>query len=36
LLTRGFFEVPFTDEKGAKSARKIIAVERSDLNLSFS
>jgi hypothetical protein len=36
LLTRGFFQVLFTDEKGAKFARKIIAVEWSGLNLSFS
>jgi hypothetical protein len=36
MLTRGFFEVLFTDEEGAKFARKIIAVEWSGLNLSFS
>jgi hypothetical protein len=36
LLTRGVFEVLFTDEKEAKSARKITAVEWSGLNLSFS
>jgi hypothetical protein len=36
LLTGGFFEVLFTDEKGAKFARNITAVEWSDLNLSFS
>ncbi len=36
LLTRGFFEVLFTDEEGAKFARKIIVVEWSGLNLSFS
>jgi hypothetical protein len=35
LLTRGFFEVLFMDEEGAKSARKIIVVEWSSLNLSF-
>ncbi len=35
LLTRGFFEVLFTDEKGVKFAKKIIAVEWSGLNLSF-
>jgi hypothetical protein len=36
LLTRGFFEVFFTDEEGAKLARKITTVEWSSLNLSFS
>jgi len=36
LLTRGFFEVFFMDEKGGKSARKITTVEWSGLNLSFS
>jgi hypothetical protein len=36
LLTKGFFEVLFTDEEGAKFARKITAVEWSGLNLSFS
>jgi hypothetical protein len=36
LLTRGFFEVLFMDEEGAKSTRKIIVVEWSGLNLSFS
>jgi hypothetical protein len=36
LLTRGFFEVLFTNEEGAKFARKITAVEWSGLNLSFS
>jgi hypothetical protein len=36
LLTRGFFEVLFTDEEGAKSAKKITTVEWSGLNLSFS
>jgi hypothetical protein len=35
LLTRGFFEVLFTDEEGAKFAKKITAVEWSGLNLSF-
>jgi hypothetical protein len=35
LLTKGFFEVLFTDEEGAKFARKITAVEWSGLNLSF-
>jgi hypothetical protein len=36
LLTKGFFEVLFTDEERAKFARKIIAMEWSDLNFSFS
>jgi hypothetical protein len=36
LLTKGFFEVLFTDEEGAKFARKITTVEWSGLNLSFS
>jgi hypothetical protein len=36
LLTRGFIEMLFMDEKGAKSARKITAMEWSGLNLSFS
>jgi hypothetical protein len=36
LLTRGFFKVLFTDEKGAKFARKIAAVEWSGMNLTFS
>jgi hypothetical protein len=36
LLTRGFFEVLFTDEEGAKFARKITTVEWSGLNLTFS
>jgi hypothetical protein len=36
LLTRGLFEVLFTDEEGAKFARKTTAVEWSGLNLSFS
>jgi hypothetical protein len=36
LLTRGFFEVFFTDEERARSARKITSVEWSSLNLSFS
>jgi len=36
LLTRGFFEVLFTNEEGAKFARKITAVEWSGLNLTFS
>ncbi len=36
LLTRGFFEVLFTDEKGAKFSKKIKIVEWNGLNLSFS
>jgi hypothetical protein len=36
LLTRGFFEVLFMDEEGAKSAKRITTVEWSSLNLSFS
>jgi hypothetical protein len=36
LLTRGFFEVLFTDEEGAKFAKEITAAEWSGLNLSFS
>jgi hypothetical protein len=36
LLTWGYFEVLFVDEKGAKATRKNIAVEWSGLNLSFS
>ncbi len=36
LLTRGFFEVLFTDEEGVKFAKKIRVVEWSGLNLSFS
>jgi hypothetical protein len=36
LLTRGFFEVLFTDEEGAKLAKKITTVDWSGLNLSFS
>jgi hypothetical protein len=35
LLTRGFFEVLFTDEEGVKSAKKITTVEWSGLNLFF-
>ncbi len=35
LLTRGFFDVLFMDEEGAKSAKKITTVEWSGLNLSF-
>jgi hypothetical protein len=36
LLTRGYFEVLFVDEEGAKSTKKIMVVEWSGLNLSFS
>jgi hypothetical protein len=36
LLTRGFFDVLFMDEEGAKFARKITTVKWSGLNLSFS
>jgi hypothetical protein len=36
LLTKGFFEMLSTDEEGAKSTKKIIAVEWSGLNLSLS
>lgn len=36
LLTCGFFEVIFFDEEGAKSTRKIIAVEWNGMNFSFS
>jgi hypothetical protein len=35
LLTRSFFEVLFTNEKGVKFARKITMVEWNGLNLSF-
>ncbi len=35
LLTRGFLEVLFIDEEGAKVTRKITMVELNDLNLSF-
>jgi len=35
LLTRGFFEVLFTDEEGVNFAKKIRVVEWSGLNLSF-
>jgi hypothetical protein len=36
LLTRGYFEILFEDEEGAKATRRLIAVEWSDLRLSFS
>ncbi len=36
LLTRGYFEILFEDEEGAKAARRLVVVEWSDLRLSFS
>jgi hypothetical protein len=36
LLTRGYFEILFQDEKGAKTTRKLTAVQWSGLNISFS
>jgi hypothetical protein len=36
LLTRGYFEILFKDEEGAKATRKFKVVEWSDMNLSFS
>ncbi|CAK9876822.1 unnamed protein product [Sphagnum jensenii] len=36
LLTRGYFEVLFEQEEGAKAARKLVAVEWSGWALSFS
>ncbi len=36
LLTRGYFEILFEDEEGAKATRRLVAVEWSDLCLSFS
>jgi hypothetical protein len=36
LLTRGYFEILFEDKEGAKATRRLIAVEWSDLRLSFS
>jgi chemotaxis response regulator CheB len=36
LLTRGYFEILFEDEEGAKATRRLIVVEWSDLPLSFS
>jgi hypothetical protein len=36
LLTRGYFEVLFENEEGAKATRRLAAVEWSDLGLSFS
>ncbi len=36
LLTRGYFEILFEDEEGAKTTRRLTAVEWSNLHLSFS
>jgi hypothetical protein len=36
LLTRGYFEILFENEEGAKASRRLIAVEWNDLHLSFS
>jgi hypothetical protein len=36
LLTRGYFEVLFENEEGAKATRQLAAVEWSGLGLSFS
>jgi len=36
LLTRGYFEILFEDEEGAKATQHLTAVEWSDLRLSFS
>jgi hypothetical protein len=36
LLTRGYFEILFEDEDGAKATKKLTAVEWSGLSLSFS
>jgi hypothetical protein len=36
LLTRGYFEVQFEEEEGAKATRRLAAVEWSGLSLSFS
>ncbi len=36
LLTRGYFEILFEDEEGAKTTRKLTVVEWSGLSLSFS
>jgi hypothetical protein len=36
LLTRGYFEILFEDEEGAKTTRRLTVVEWSDLRLSFS
>jgi hypothetical protein len=36
LLTRGYFEILFEEEEGAKATRRLTAVEWSGLSLSFS
>ncbi len=36
LLTRGYFEILFEDEEGAKATRRLTVVEWSNLHLSFS
>jgi hypothetical protein len=36
LLIRGYFEILFEDEEGAKATRRLTVVEWSDLRLSFS
>jgi hypothetical protein len=36
LFTRGYFEILFEEEEGAKATRRLTAVEWSGLNLSFS
>ncbi|CAM6011211.1 unnamed protein product [Sphagnum balticum] len=36
LLTRGYFEILFDDEKGARATRKLATMEWSGWNLSFS
>jgi len=36
LFTRGYFEILFENEEGAKATRRLIAVEWNDLRLSFS
>jgi hypothetical protein len=36
FLTRGYFEILFEDEEGAKATRRLTAMEWSDLRLSFS
>jgi hypothetical protein len=36
LLTRGYFEILFEEEEGAKATRRLTAVEWSELSLCFS
>jgi len=36
LLTRGYFEVRFEEEEGAKATKRLATIEWSSLNLSFS